>query len=348
MSRWIRRRGAAAAIAAIAMVVGLSGCSGEPADDSADPAEGNEALAELVSAAQEEGKVTLYSSQTQAGLDAFVQGFTERFPGIQVEALRLLENEFGPRLEAERKEALADMIVSTNPVTLDALAAAGDFADASALEEASEYDTAMITDSGYFEVGAAILTPVWNTTKLPEGISSLEDVLDSNLKGQIGLPEPSAAPFVDMYLYLEEALGEDALKQIADLEPKYYASATAAGQAVVSGEITLSLFSPPPMADVEQGAPVDYLIPDDVWGNRYFGAVLANAPHPNAAQLLAYYMVTAEGQEQVQVGFASVYEDIPGTVSSTASVRAQDERVLDPSFVAEFAKRWSDLGGDIQ
>jgi iron(III) transport system substrate-binding protein len=300
-------------------------------------------LQALVDAATAEGHVTLYSSQLPANLEAFASAFEDRYPGIEVDALRMLDQDMGPRIEAERTNGGADMYVSAAEPAVIAFAESDTFAPPTAPGFDSDL-AEFVNEGGYFEVGAALLVPAWNTNLLPQGLDSLEDLLDPALgDGRIGLPDPTAASFVDMYLYLEEEFGDEFLEQLGAQAPRMYPSATAAGQAVVAGEISVAAFAPPPITDMANGAPVDYVVPDSVWGARYFGAVLNSAPNPNAGQLLAHFMMSPEGQELINRDFSAIYPDVPGTLTDNRSVRRQDVELLTPEFVTEFAARWAAL-----
>jgi iron(III) transport system substrate-binding protein len=335
-----------AVIAASALV---TACGGGGSDDAgaaeAAPEDASPEMRRLIDAATEEGSVLLYSSQLPANLDSFAEGFEETYPGIDVEAVRMLDTDIGPRVEAEANRGQADMVVTADlPLAID-LAAQGRFEPPSAPGFDADYERlGYLHDDGYFEVGAAVLVPTWNTGLVPDGIDDFEDLLDPELAdGRIGLPEPTAASFVDMYVYLEEEYGTDFLEDLAAQNPRMYASTAAAGQAVLSGEISVAPFAPPAEGDIERGAPVDFWVPDALWGARYNGGVLASAPHPHAAQLLADYMISPEGQELVQKGFASIYPDVPGTLVSNEDVRQQDVELLTPEYVTDFATRWEEL-----
>jgi len=336
------------AVAALVAACGGGGDGGDEAAEDAAPAEDvTPEMQELIDAATEEGSVLLYSSQLPANLQAFAEGFEAKYPGIDVEAVRMLDTEIGPKVEAEARNGLADMMVTGSlPLAID-LSGKDLFVPPTAPAFDAEYEArGFLDDGGYFEVGSALLVPTWNTGLVPDGIDEFEDLLDPELAdGRIGLPEPSAASFVDMYVYLEEELGEDFLEDLGAQQPRMYPSAAATGQAVLSGEISVAPFAPPPQADIELGAPVDFWVPDPLWGARYYGSVLAAAPHPNAAQLLADYMISKEGQELVQKGFASIWPDVPGTLASNDEVRRQDIELLTPEFIADFAVRWQDLRG---
>ena len=93
----------------------------------------------------------------------------------------------------------------------------------------------------------------------------------------------------------------------------------------------------------EQGAPVDSGLADQVWGARFNTAILDTAPHPNAAQVLANFMITEPGQEAIARKAASVLPDITGAVTTVDKVRVQDLSVLTPEFVADYQAKWNGL-----
>ena len=301
-----------------------------------------EPSAELVAAATEEGKVVLYSSQDANNLKEFELAFEAKYPGIDVDALRMLDGDMPARIEAERNNGVADMYVTAAAPTIADFAAQGFFVDSTGPTFSSqEYIDGNFMHEGFFEVGSTPLVPAWNTDAIPEGLTSYEDFLDPSLYGRIGVPEPTAASFVDMYLWMEEQFGPDFVPAIAAQDPKIYASATATGQAVVSNEISGALLVPPPIPDMESGAPIDYFVPEEPWGAVYFGGLLESGPHPNAAQLLADFMITREGQEVIMKNMGSLYEDVPGTLTNNGVIRRQDTELLTPEYIAQFQSEWA-------
>ena len=297
---------------------------------------------ELVAAATEEGKVVLYSSQDANNLKEFELAFEAQYPGIDVDALRMLDGDMPARIEAERNNGVADMYVTAAAPTIADFAAQDFFVDPTGPTFSSqEYVDGNFMHEGFFEVGSTPLVPAWNTDAIPDGLTSYEEFLDPALNGRIGVPEPTAASFVDMYLWMEEQFGPDFVPGIAAQDPIIYASATATGQAVVSNEISAALLVPPPIPDMESGAPIDYFVPDEPWGAVYFGGLLDSAPHPNAAQLLADFMITREGQEVVMKNMGSLYEDVPGTLTNNGVIRRQDAELLTPEYIAQFQSEWA-------
>ena len=86
------------------------------------------------------------------------------------------------------------------------------------------------------------------------------------------------------------------------------------------------------------GAPVDWGLSDTVWGARFNTAVLKQAPHPNAAQVLADYLLTQEAQQILARNAGSL---LPGIgVTTVDKVRIQNVAKLAPEQVTAFQERW--------
>jgi len=99
----------------------------------------------------------------------------------------------------------------------------------------------------------------------------------------------------------------------------------------------------PQIDEKKAGAPVEWGLAQPAWGARFHGAVLGSAPHPSAAQLLADFIVTPEGQAAIARKAASVLPDIPGTVDETANVRKPDPADLTPDKVRDYQATWNEL-----
>ena len=69
--------------------------------------------------------------------------------------------------------------------------------------------------------------------------------------------------------------------------------------------------------------------------------MILEAPHPAAAQLLANYMVTAEGQEAINKGFGAVMKDIPGTYFVAPRTTKLSE--FTPKKVSDYITYWNSL-----
>lgn len=357
------RRGGLSLLLLLVMALIVAACGGDDSDveaESADPPEasGSDAGAggadaayeDLVAAATEEGTVTVYSSQGLDALNEFKAGFEAKYPGITVEVVRGIDTDLSSRVETEYQTGGGpDLYVSASQPWVEDHAGQGWFAEPASpeLTGQGDYDAEQyVHDGGFFEVGAAVLTFAWNTGEV-DGLTGYEDLLDPELQGgKIGVIEPAAPSIVDFYLWLEETFGEDYVEDLAAQDPRIYPSSLPMGEALISGEIFAASFGAPVQLEPakQAGAPVDYGIDaEGAWGARYFGMVLQTAKSPNAAQLLADYMVTAEGQRLVVGVASSILPDIEGTLLTNESVRKQDLAALTAEKVAAYQEKWNSL-----
>jgi iron(III) transport system substrate-binding protein len=106
----------------------------------------------------------------------------------------------------------------------------------------------------------------------------------------------------------------------------------------VSGEIAVAAYCQPLIDEVAKGAPVEWRIAQKAWGARFWGQIPRIAPHPNAAQLLANFMVTQSGQEALARSTASSLPNIG--LTTTDRVHRQDLTKLTPDFVKSYQDKW--------
>src|SRR5437588_28522 len=70
----------------------------------------------------------------------------------------------------------------------------------------------------------------------------------------------------------------------------------------------------------------------EAWGTRFFGTLIKGSPHPNAAQVLADFMVSPAGQAAVAKDESSVVPNVPGALTTNDKVRVQDLTKLTPRW----------------
>jgi iron(III) transport system substrate-binding protein len=334
------------AVALVAVVAGTASASSTGAAAAPKSATAKQ-WAQIVAKAKQEGSVTIYSSQHPVLLQNLAAKFKERY-GINVTVNRQVDGVTVTQVTAEQStgNAVADLWVSASkPHVLGALengwvvqAVGPDFFK-------SRYDRTKFAKPGKaWAVGTAVLAIGWNTRLFPQGIKDYPGFLNSALQGKIGIPDPTAAPaFVDFYIWLEQNYGQNYLTRLAALKPRIYVSTLPMQQAVTSGELAAAILTPATTLDLKaQGAPVDFAIPPKgAWNAIWYGMVLKQAKHPNAAQLFADYMVTPEGQALVHQRYGSVLKGVPGTF--WVPFRQQKLSDLTPAKIKAFQDRWKSM-----
>jgi iron(III) transport system substrate-binding protein len=303
--------------------------------------------ARIVAAAKREGSVVIYTSQNPTSMADMAAKFKAKY-GINVTINRNIDSVTAQQVTSEfgSGRRTADLwVTASKPHALGSLKN-GWVVDARGPNLfAKAYDRKVYAKPGKaFIVGAAVLGMSWNTSFFPQGLKDFPDILNPRLKGRIGIPQPTAASFVDWYLWLEATYGRNILTRLAAQEPKIYASSLPMLQAVASGEIAASPFTPATALDLKgQGAPVDFKLAKgfNTWNAPFYGMVLRGSPHPNAAQLLADYLVTKEGQATGMRLSGVVMKGVPNAFF--VKPRQQNLKALTPAKVAEFQARWARL-----
>lgn len=300
----------------------------------------NPALQSLIDKAKQEGSVAIYSSQGTDQLNDVAKRFQAKY-GVRVDVLRDVDANIEAKVNVEHdsKKGIGDVVVVSDKAFVDTKGQAGYFVPATGPDfDNPAYNKAQnMTSSGSFVISAAVFAFGWNTQAVPGGMKSYLDLLDPKLKGKIGVPDPAVSPsIVDYYFYLQEQLGPDIVSKLAAQKPQIFPSVLTAAQNLTSGQISGALAVQPLVDEKTSGAPVDFKVPSPAWGARFFGSVTSVAPHPNAAQLLADYLVTMDGQQAIARKAGSALPNVPGATIDVSNIRKPDPTKLTPAAVAAF------------
>jgi len=300
-----------------------------------------EAWDKVVEAAKKEGAVTIYSSQAPALLNELAARFKREY-GITVTVVRAIDAEMNPRIEAEfsTNRGIGDLYVTSDELLCQQRHAKGWFVplQGPAFDNPVYNRKVRTPVNTYFESNAFVVAFGWNKDLWPQGVADYRAMLNPALAGKIGMPNPSNGALVDFYMFLEATNGADFLPRLAALKPRIYPGALPIGQAVVSGEITVAGYCQPLIDEVAKGAPVGWRIAERAWGARFWGQVPRIAPRPNAAQLLANFMVTQAGQEAVARNTASSLPNIG--LATTDRVHRPDPSKLTPDVIRAYQENW--------
>ncbi|MDQ1106770.1 extracellular solute-binding protein [Nocardioides zeae] len=304
----------------------------------------------VVAAAEEEGSVLLYSTQHPDNLARLETAFEAAYPDIDLEFVRGTDVEITPRVETEAQtgRGMADVHMTSDPAWAERAAESGDLSTpvVGPSFDDPDYDrAASIMEDKLFLAGAAVMAMGWNTDAVPEGLDDVEDILDPRFEGKVGVVDPAGfASVVDEYRFFDANWGDgDFNERLADLEPRVYPSVLGIAQALASGEIEVTPMVAPLVREGDTGAPVDWALPDPAWGVPMYAHVLAASPHPNAAQVLADFMVGPEGQEALSLGYGSVLGSVESPITRAQDIPFPDTDSLTSESVAAYQTEWEQL-----
>lgn len=299
----------------------------------------------LIRRAQAEGSVTLYSVQDPTNLAAVAKRFEELYK-IKVTIVRNNDSALLSIINAEQGtgKAVADIWVPSLKRLVLGSTKNGWLVDARGPNFfKSRYDRGKFLVGKGWVTGSAVLGMAWNTAAYSGPVTDVTTFLRPEFRGRIGVPDPRISPsFMDWYLAQQKKYGANIIDRLAGQSPKIYVSTLPMTQAVASGEIIgAPCAAGTAIALKAAGAPIDYKVLPDNWNAPYIGVILKQGPHQNAAQLLANFMVSPEGQELSNKGFGALYRNIPGTFyAQPRSVNVND---FTPAKVQAFNDKWVSL-----
>ncbi|WP_199432891.1 ABC transporter substrate-binding protein [Qaidamihabitans albus] len=289
---------AACAVLAVTLSACGSGSAGTGSAEVTDPA-----LRELVTAAQEEGRLTLYGVPDEAVLRTLGKEFTELY-GVEVEPVRLVSSDLSQRFssEADAGAPASDAILLTySEFYPDALASEWlvPMSSAGIPDYPGDYPDKYVKDDANVPVVSLVPTSaVYNTDEVAEPPTSWEDYADPRYKGRISVADPATSPAnLAFWQLMRETYGDDFLRGVAANDPTWQNSAVPGTQAVAAGEDVLG--HPGVEAIVrnlqQSNAPVETTIPGPTTGPEIALGLTADAQNPNAAKLFAHFLLSEEG-----------------------------------------------------
>jgi iron(III) transport system substrate-binding protein len=196
-----RRRFPRAAMLALATVASLiSGCAGtaaapsSPSPTGATPnvAPSLETASTATPTSEPNGTIRLYTSVTQATVDAIVAGYSAAHPGVTVDVFRAPTGELAARIAAEQRDGriLGDVLWLTDPLSIQAYAGQGllrawEPAEAAGIDPAYRGET-------YWGTRFLNMVIVRGSGVAP-GPLSWGDLADPAYKDAVAIPDPGFA-----------------------------------------------------------------------------------------------------------------------------------------------------------
>jgi iron(III) transport system substrate-binding protein len=265
--------------------------------------------AELVAAAKAEGTVVFYSANTVAGVEHLARAFEEKY-GITVETLSLPAGTLLQRFasEAEAGSFNADVLVGAN---FDSVAK-DDWIRKGWMIPIKDAGIPALQDGSFRaeflnESTATVFYNPWilayNTNLVKDNPpTSFKDLADPKYKNLVCIPDPEVAlAYIEIWDLIRVEFGDEVLTGVASNQPKIYAGAGATTAALAAGECAVAApTATVAVAALPPSAPVKSLTPAVTAGFQAELAFInpAKVAHPNAAKLLANYLLTPEGNEQ--------------------------------------------------
>ena len=282
------------------------------------PAAAAAELDALVKAAKAEGEVTFYISLAENVGKRAADAFQAKY-GIRTTFLRLVTAQMVQRYmaESESGNTPASVVMSAgSPAAYVAAIPKG------WVEPISKFNLPVIASGEYpskFTDGntAVVQVAPWAIAYNNQKIKGADipktwtDLLNPKYKGEVLVADTSVGTvYAEFWIFIESKYGEDFFKKIS---PNFrrYPGGVPAIQALAAGEGSFQLPVPTslPLGPQQTGAPLSWVVPDVNTGLETHVIMTAKprAKHPNAARLLANYVLSPEGNK--------VFNDEPAGVT---------------------------------
>jgi iron(III) transport system substrate-binding protein len=282
------------------------------------PAAAQAELDALIKAAKAEGEVTFYISLSENVGKRAADGFQAKY-GIKTTFLRLVTAQVVQRYmaESESGNTPASVVMSAgSPAAYVGTIPKGwvEPISKSALPvlTSGEYPS-RFTDGNTAIVQIAPWAIAYNNSKVKGADIPKDwtDLLNPKWKGEVLVADTSVGTvYAEFWIFIEGKYGEDFFRKIS---PNFrrYPGGVPAIQALAAGEGSFQLPVPIalPQGPKDKGAPLSWVVPDLNTGLETHVIMTARnrAKHPNAARLLANYVLSPEGNK--------VFNNEPGGVT---------------------------------
>lgn len=283
----------AIALTAIALTLGACSSDSEPSGEDG---------------AQAADKVVVYSGRSEDLVDPLLEQFTAD-TGIEVEVRYAGSGELAAQLITEGDKSPADVFLSQDAGALGAVAAAGLFAPVDADTLAAVPAQYSAADGSWVGVSGRARVIVYNPELAPNPPDTIDGLLAPEWKGKIGFA-PGNASWQSFVTGLRVLRGDEAaaewLRAFKAQDPKPYEGNGAVRDAVNAGQIALGLINHYYLYELIDSKGADnvlarnqYMAAGDPGGlvNVAGVGVLKAAPHPEAAQRFAAYLVGESAQK---------------------------------------------------
>jgi len=262
----------------------------------------------LYAGAKAEGKITWYTSLAGNSYKDLAAAFEARYPGVKVESYRATRQEMSARIlaEAQAKRYIADTLETTIPLLKllrDNQMLVPYYFPTQAkypdnVKEKAPKGLVLWAIDRESHIGLA-----YNKTLVPANLApkNYQELLRPELKDKIAFAGSDTG--VTVVGALLKFKGEEFVKKLRGQSPAMHnVSGRALLDMVISGEVgaSPSTFRNHVEVSLKAGAPIEWIPMDIVPTNSGSTGVLAKAPHPHAALLLADFILGEGGQKVLE------------------------------------------------
>jgi iron(III) transport system substrate-binding protein len=293
----------------VAFVLLLAGCTtpGTPAAESSLPA-GEAAVGEAGEPTT--GELIVYTSRAESLFKPVIEAFNAVYPDIKVTTLTGSNGELAAKLLEERANPQADLLINSDTLTMESLAAEGLFAPNDSPAVAAVSESYRAEDGNWVALTLRPRVIMYNTDLVTaeEAPKTMLDLTDPKWQGQIGAADSRNGAMVAQLVAMRHLQGEETMNAFVQglvaNETQWFGGHTDVRKAVGAGELAVGLVNHYyyHLSNAE-GAPVGIVYPDQGEGemglivNSTNAGIIDGARNPELARLFVDFMLSPEGQQ---------------------------------------------------
>ena len=261
-------------------------------------------------AAMPKGEVVVYTSRAEALFKPVIEAFNAAYPDIKVTVLNGSNSELAARILEERANPKADVLINSDILTMENLAAEGVFApndSAAVMAVPADYRA---DDGSWVALTLRARVIMYNTDLVsPEELpKKMVDLADPKWKDALGSANSTNGAMMAQLVIMRNQLGEPAteafIQGLLENNAQFFGGHTDVRKAVGAGELKLGLVNHYYYhLSKAEGAPVGVIYPDQEDGglglmvNSTNAGIIKGGPNPEMARIFVDFMLSPAGQK---------------------------------------------------
>lgn len=255
------------------------------------------------------GEVIVYTSRAEALFKPVVEAFNAVYPDITVTVLNGSNGELAARILEEEANPQGDVLINSDTLTMESLAAAGAFAPNDSPVVMAAPEAYRAEDGSWVALTLRPRVIMYNTDLVTaeELPTRLADLADPKWQGAIGSANSTNGALMAQLVVMRSELGDEAtrafIQGLLANETQFFGGHTDVRKAVGAGELKLGLVNHYYYhLSKAEGAPVGIIYPDQEDGglglivNSTNAGIIKGGPNPELARIFVDFMLSPEGQ----------------------------------------------------
>ena len=256
------------------------------------------------------GKLVIYSGRSEQLIQPVLDRFKSDHPDLQILLKSGKNSELANALLEEKNNPQADVFITTEIITMQALQQAGIFQSYASAAATHLPQYAIGPDSQWYGLARRLRTIMYNTDLVPADQlpDSIFDLSDPAWKGQVASANSTNGSLQAQLASMRQLLGEEAtqawLHGLVSNEVTWFGGHTDVRKAVGAGEFKLGLVNHYYYyLQLEEGSPVGIIFPDQEEGglglitNLTAIGIIGGNQNQAAARALVDFLLSEEGQQ---------------------------------------------------